>query len=292
MAFPSQLNINYSNKAYTANERKLYADYFREMIQRYGVCVYYYQNTYNKLSANNLYGEDTVTGFQPAKPILMLVDIPNESILFSKFGLQTDADFNAIISVGDWFNTFTPAITAEPKAGDVVRIINTGWDESETSYTYLSAQDTFLNILNQNAPSICDVDGDGISDGGPNGSGNINGGVGGSTLFICSSAGDWRRFPQMYQITEIRYQDIGSGINFLMGHYVWLIRGKRFDYAYEPNIHPEPIKDNSLNPNDYNQRPRKDVVDDENNNFIDESSKDIFDYNQHPGSNTSPYGNY
>lgn len=276
MAFPSQINLNYNNKSYTGNERKLYADYFRELIQRYGVCLYYYQNTYVSASANNVYGEDEVSGFQPSKPLLGYIEIPNESILFSKFGLQTDADFNAIVSIDDWFGTFGHAISSEPKAGDVIRVINTGWDNSETAYTYLSSYDTFLDIINQNTTNICD-----------NVSTGANGGN--TTLAICSSAGDWRRFPQMYQLTEVRYQDIGSGINFLMGHYVWLIRGKRFEYAYEPGIHPEPIKDSIMDP-DYYEENRDEVVNDDS--LVDDESKDIFDYDEHPDSNTSPYGGY
>lgn len=280
--FPSQLSFNYNNKRVTENERKLYADYFRELIQRYGVCTFFYQNTYTSLSATSLYGEDPVTGFKPAKPIMALIDIPNESILFSKFGLQTDADFTAIVSVKDWFNTFGSAISSEPKAGDVVRVINTGWDKNETDYVYASAHDSFLDILNKNAPSICDSS-----------YFQNNGGAGigsNTTLTICVSNGDWRRYPQMYQLTEIRYQDIGSGINFLMGHYVWLIRGKRFEYAYEPGIHPEEIRNGSTSPSDYITRPRDGVVDD--NNIINQDSEDIFDYDSNPNTNTSPYGSY
>lgn len=274
--FPSSIPLNYNNKKVTENERKLYGDYFREIIQRFGLCTYYYQNIYSSVSAVNLYGEDQVSGFTPAKPIMAIVEIPNESILFNKFGLQTDTDFNAIISIKDWFNTFGSEKSNEPKAGDVIRIINTGWDEQETSYTYLSAHDTFLQILNYNLQGIC----------------NSDSAYGSSTtLTICSSSGDWRRFPQMYQITEARYQDLGAGINFLMGHYVWLIRGKRFEYTYEPGIHPEEIKpDGSTNPSDYATSPKPGVVDDTSDTNTD--SDDIFDYDTNPGSNTGIYGGY
>lgn len=265
--FPSSLAFNYNNKNITQNERRLYQDYFREIIQRYGVCTYYYQTSYDQASAIAPYGEDQVTGFNPSKPLMAFIDIPNESILFSKFGLQTDADFTAIISVNDWFSTFGQAISSEPKSGDVIRVMNTGWEMSETNY----ASDTFLNILNKNLPSLCD---DTTS----------------STLSVCVSDGDWRRFPQMYQLTEVRYQDIGSGINFLMGHYVWLVRGKRFEYTYEPGIHPEELKNGSTDPNVYQDSPRDGVVGD--NQDINDSSDDIFDYDSNPDTNTEPYGYY
>jgi hypothetical protein len=42
------------------------------------------------------------------------------------------------------------------------------------------------------------------------------------------------RSGQIYEITE-RVDQQGGTNNQLMGHYVWIIKGKRFDYTYEPN---------------------------------------------------------
>lgn len=297
MAFPSQIPLNFNDKIYTSNDSKLYGDYFREMIQRYGVRTYYYLNTYVPVSsAIHEYGEDQVTGFQRARPITMLVDIPNESILFSKFGLQTDADFTAIIHVKDWFNTFGTSLSGEPKAGDVVRILNTGWGEEETSFYYNSAaNDSVFNIINKNASNICMPMSTDISGSIVDGTGTIGDTVSGVydngyTIYLSPSDGDWRRYPQMYQLTEVRYQDIGSGINFLMGHHVWLIRGRRFDYSYEPNIHPEPVKGGVIQPGGSPEDYTGGVVDD--NDVIEDDSKDIFNYDDHPDSNNSPYGGY
>jgi len=42
------------------------------------------------------------------------------------------------------------------------------------------------------------------------------------------------RSGQIYEITE-RVDQSGSGQNNqLLGHYIWMVRGKRFDYTYEP----------------------------------------------------------
>lgn len=46
------------------------------------------------------------------------------------------------------------------------------------------------------------------------------------------------RDGKMFEITERVDQD-NSQINPLMGHYVWLLKAKRFDYSFEPNIPPE-----------------------------------------------------
>jgi hypothetical protein len=46
------------------------------------------------------------------------------------------------------------------------------------------------------------------------------------------------RNGKLYEITE-RLDQENSEINPLMGHYVWLLKAKRFDYSFEPNITPE-----------------------------------------------------
>jgi len=43
------------------------------------------------------------------------------------------------------------------------------------------------------------------------------------------------RDGKMFEITE-RIDEDNSQINPLMGHYVWMLKAKRFDYSYEPNI--------------------------------------------------------
>lgn len=50
------------------------------------------------------------------------------------------------------------------------------------------------------------------------------------------------RSGAMYQITSRDDEEI-SQINQLMGHYVWIVRGKRFDYSSEPNIPRETVMD-------------------------------------------------
>lgn len=45
-----------------------------------------------------------------------------------------------------------------------------------------------------------------------------------------------------YQITSRDDEEL-SQINQLAGHYVWLVRGKRFDFSNEPNIPREPVMD-------------------------------------------------
>lgn len=46
------------------------------------------------------------------------------------------------------------------------------------------------------------------------------------------------RDGKMYEITE-RLDEDNAEINPLMGHYVWKLKAKRYDYSFEPNIIPE-----------------------------------------------------
>ena len=46
------------------------------------------------------------------------------------------------------------------------------------------------------------------------------------------------RDGKMFEVTE-RVDEDNSKINPLMGHYVWLLKAKRFDYSWEPNLPQE-----------------------------------------------------
>jgi hypothetical protein len=50
------------------------------------------------------------------------------------------------------------------------------------------------------------------------------------------------RNGNIYEITQRLDQDIAQ-INALAGHYVWLIKAKRFEYSFEPGVTPEAMND-------------------------------------------------
>ena len=79
-----------------------------------------------------------------------------------------------------------------------------------------------------------------------------------------------------------------------MGHYVWLIRAKRFDYSYEPGIDKESgmneVYDDSFSGRlDGGENPKTD--DKSYSDIIDEDSKSVFDYSLY-GDNDDVYGDY
>jgi len=285
---PGQVGFNYNDKSRTHNDRTSVDSWWKDLINVYGVCVQYYPIIYDTNDNHKIYGE--VFEYDDIQPIKAMVEMPNEAWLFSKFGLQTDADITAIIHIGTWMNTFGFAVSSEPKVGDVLRIDHTGWSNSETSIhedpAYSDPTDGSLcNVLNRNADTICKSAEEaaeiarGLTTGDDANGKTLTANL---TLTVCPSDGDWRRYPQMFQVTEKRYQEMTQGLNFLGGHYVWLLRGKRFEYSYEDGITKE-------NPNAPDNTPGG-IVNDEDT--IDSVSDDIFDYTDSPGSNDSVYGDY
>ena len=101
------------------------------------------------------------------------------------------------------------------------------------------------------------------------------------------------RGGKKFVITERLDQEV-SQINPLMGHYVWLIKAKRFDYSYEPGIDKEPGL-NEVYDDDFAGRladgtnPKTD--DKSYSDNIDDAAKDVFDYSLY-GDNDDVYGDY
>ena len=106
-------------------------------------------------------------------------------------------------------------------------------------------------------------------------------------LFRLSEYGNDRVYPRtgsLYEITERLDQDVEK-INPLIGHYIWYIKAKRFDYSFEVNVTPEGgstqvDEDNIYDPND--------EIDEL---YLTTASKDIFDYGDYGGGD-SVYGVY
>lgn len=101
------------------------------------------------------------------------------------------------------------------------------------------------------------------------------------------------RSGQIYEITE-RVDQKGGANNQLLGHYVWMIQAKRYDYTYEPAA-PREAKMDQVYDNKadglLNNLP-KILETKEYTQFVDKDSANIFDYAENPQSNTNVYGDY
>ena len=157
--------------------------FWREEINQFGVKVKYFVNTFNPLSANNLYGEEPTKVFADPREIIIAATLNENAITLSQFGFQSDDDITAYIHISSFYDEF---------------------------YTLSAVWETQYNIVEPKAGDI----------------------------FQLSEYGDDRpnnRQAKYFEITEKLDEDIAQ-INNLAGHYVFLIKAKRLDYSFEPNI--------------------------------------------------------
>jgi len=266
--------FRYLNKNITDNERALFANYWEELVNRYGTKAEYYVYNYSTAASAHdyLYGEQPTANYIGPFIVNVLIDIPNEALLLSKFGLQTNADFTAIITIADFQNIMGE--NNEPKSQDVVRLVEAGWESTELP--------TSGEVLKQ----LCTMKD-------PDQYATINYSVTDVNFVRC---------PQLYEITERLWQDFGLKTTTLMGHYVWVIRGKRFDYSYQPGIIPEcrqgVVSDDtrtgiatggSQNVDFQNPQPEKPYPD----NVDQDVENNIWDYNSgDTARNDNVYGKY
>ena len=174
--------FRFSDKSIQGSERILFSNWWREQINQYGTKVKYYVNTYNLLSADNFYGEETTKIFAEPKDMVLAVTLNENAIELSKFGFESDDAITAYIHISSFYDNFNtlPAYEnqfniIEPKAGDIFQLSEYGNDR----------------------PS--------------------------------------ERQPKYFEVTEKLDQDINL-MNQLGGHYVFLLKAKRLDYSFEPNI--------------------------------------------------------
>jgi hypothetical protein len=104
------------------------------------------------------------------------------------------------------------------------------------------------------------------------------------------------RGAPVYEITERDDQALNQSGNALMGHYIWVIKCKRWEYSYEPGTKAEPLNtqiSDGANSGEYGRLEGGDNPPEITKPYTpsptDEASK-IFDYTQNDYS--APYGNY
>jgi len=179
--FTDKGNVN------SENERLLFSNWWREQINQFGTEVSYFVNTFNTLSADNIYGEQPTKAFADPKKIVVAATLNDNAITLSQFGFQSDDDVTAYIHISSFETTFSDLTSVwdtqynniEPKAGDVFQLSEFGDDRPGS------------------------------------------------------------RQAKYFEITQKLDQDIAT-MNQLGGHYVFLIKAKRLDYSFEPNI-PFPL---------------------------------------------------
>lgn len=165
--------LRFTDKENNECERDVIGNYWREQIDLYGQKINYWQNPYSTLSADNIYGEDTITSWPTPKQIVMAITLDEDNLTLNKFGFDGQDYITAFVHISSFYSVFGE--NQEPKSGDVVKLLEYGNDRP----------------------------------------------------------GD--RDGKLFEITQ-RLDSENSKINALAGHYVWLLKMKRFDYSQEVNL--------------------------------------------------------
>lgn len=105
-----------------------------EIIKRYGQPIAYYVNTYNTLSANNLYGEDPTSRFANPVDIIMYIELTESTVPLARYGFDPADEITAYVHLSTFRTTFESLSiysalqnqAIEPKAGDVFQMTNYG----------------------------------------------------------------------------------------------------------------------------------------------------------------------
>ncbi len=281
-----------ARKSANENERRLFQSWWNELNQLYGIYTDFYTYDYSLSSHDFFYGEQPLAPYAGPTPILMMAQFNNDSMLLAKFGIRTDADATFIVPILAYRAAFN-SNTAEPKAGDLIRLTELGWDRpgGQADFNTLVAPTTSCAGREANNPlnKICS---------------GVNGISGVDCLTdtrYYSAYDDPTTFAELtrgapiFEITERRDENLAMNYNMLQGHYVWILHAKRFDYAYQPNAPREPgsnqVSDETMygklsggtntpeNPKVYSQN-------------VETESKRIWDYEKNPDSNSSVYGKY
>lgn len=100
------------------------------------------------------------------------------------------------------------------------------------------------------------------------------------------------RNGKKFEITDRLDQDVQQ-LNPLLGHYVWLIKGKRFDYSYEQGIDKEGAMELPTDDTYHGGLSGDEQLEDDTLYFndVDRESRNIFDYSVY-GDYDDIYGGY
>ena len=217
------LNRN-TNKTYSSQINK----WAEELIAMYGTRVDYYVYEYDKARHDYLYGEDNPARFSDPIPMTMYCKINADSLTLSKYGLQTQAEMEAYITISGFAAAMGDA-NAYPKAGDLIRMTEAGMDRpGGGGFPYMeetSAADGTIVCSATSGTDVCDTKANSYEE-----------------VDISPSAlnmDDWLRGPNIYEITEARDDDFSNGLNPMMVHNVWRLKAIRFDNSYQPNAPQE-----------------------------------------------------
>ena len=100
-----------------------YNNWLKEIVNLYGIEIRYYPHSFSLSEMHSIFGEDMSSGFASDLTFKAYVEVNSNSNILSRFGIKTDAEVSVSIPFDTWDLYFPDA---EPKAGDIFVIVNTG----------------------------------------------------------------------------------------------------------------------------------------------------------------------
>lgn len=117
-------------------ERAIFKSSYDELINNYGVDVKYYINGFNLSACNILYGEHPTQEYSDPFTIKAYLEL-QETFNLSRFGINSDDELTAYISIQKFTDVATPLASAfylengqriEPKSDDLMELTSLGCD--------------------------------------------------------------------------------------------------------------------------------------------------------------------
>ena len=229
-------------------EQLLYDMTFKDLINNFGIPIDYYIHTYNLSSADNLYGEHPTSIFYGPVSIMMYLELTENAINLSRFGFASDDELTGYVHI----KTFEDAMSARnyyilDSNGEIIYFCDYSSLSSlitETTQQSINTEVSDIDIVVEEAELICEP---------AIGSENyevfanyINNGQSvepksGDLIKVWPLGCDRPngRGAKIFEITERTDQDVSS-INPILGHYVYRLKAKRFEYSFEPGAPQEP----------------------------------------------------
>jgi hypothetical protein len=278
-------------------EQLIYDQSFKDLINNFGIPIEYYIHTFNLSAADTLYGEHPTAVFYGPVTIMMYIELTENAINLSKFGYASDDELTGYVHIQTFEDTMAGRdFFIQTSTGEFL-----SYDDYITYIQTQSGEDILTEFLSNIVPENSDTDLfdlvggkwdlynryiDNGQDIEPKSGDLIQ-----VTPLGCDRPNG--RGAKIFEITERTDQDIAA-INPLLGHYVYRLKAKRYEYSFEPGAPLEP-RNHQVYESAFSGKLSSNIPYEEPSEpktypgDIDEDSKKVFDMR---ANNTDVYGTY
>ena len=246
-------------------EQLVFDKAYEDLINSFGVEIAYYVNSFSLLSADLLYGEQPASVYLGPTNLMMYIELSQDALQLSKFGFDPGDEFTGYVHI-DTFSDVLSANTYYIPSNQ--GLLSSALDPNIEGLTTLNWESR-LSSVEPKAGDLIQV-----------------------TPLGCDRPGD--RGAKVYEITEKMDEDV-SALNPVLGHYVFRIRAKRFDFSFQTDAPREPV-DSQVFENTFSGTLSTNLSGDEVSrdkgfdwDIDDESKETVFDMSTN---NTDIYGDY